>query len=157
MKELKPYAENNKFILYNTKTVKQLFTNIKDKDEKMRKSNVVYKIKCNFCESVYVGQTKQYLQKRVGQHKYDCKMHNINKTEKTALASHRFKENHTFNFEETKIVDIEQNWYKRNISEMIHIELDNNNINYKTDTQNLNSFYKSILTKYKLINSNRLI
>lgn len=45
-----------------------------------------------------MGQTKQYLRSRVKQHDYDCKLGNIDKFNKTALAFHPFNEGHNFNF-----------------------------------------------------------
>lgn len=139
-------------VFYNGKTIKNLFTKLKDKDDTLLQSNVIYKINCKGCDSCYIGQTKQYLKNRVYQHKYDCNITNINKTEKTALAHHHFdSENHNFNFDEIRIMDKENNWYKRNISEMIQIELNTNNINFKTDTNGLNPFYKALLHKYRKI------
>jgi len=97
-----------------------------------------------------VGQTRQYLHKRVYQHKNSCHITKINKPEKTALAKHHFdKENHHFDFINVEILDKECNWYKRNISEMIQIQMNDKNINYKTDVRNLNPIYKSILSNYK--------
>ncbi|XP_044753711.1 uncharacterized protein LOC123313079 [Coccinella septempunctata] len=43
----------------------------------------------------------------------------------------------------------EENWLKRNISEMIQIKL-NDTVNNRTDTQNLSSIYANILHSYKL-------
>jgi len=147
--EFKKFGHRN-LVFYNPKTVKSLFTNLKDKDDKELQSNVIYKIDCKNCDGCYIGQTKQYLKKRVYQHKYDCNIVNIDKTEKTALPQHHFdQENHVFNFDEVSIMDKEPNWFKRNVGEMIQIEINTNNINFKTDALKLNPIYKSILHKYR--------
>lgn len=146
----KNFTTNEKIIFYKTKTINNLFTKLKDQEDKLHQSNLIYKINCNDCNSCYIGQTKQFLKNRLTQHKYDCKITNINKEGKTALAHHHFSmENHNFNFDDVTILDKEKNWLKRNISEMVFIEINKNNINFKTDTQNLNPFYKSLLNNYK--------
>ena len=83
------------------------------------------------------------------QHQNDCKPEKIVKTAKTALASHHFDTSHRFVFNETKILDSEPNWVKRNISEMVHIRL-NDTVNHRTDTQGLSKVYNNILNKFKL-------
>lgn len=84
------------------------------------------------------------LKKRIDQHRNDCKPTNAQKSNTTALAEHHFKTGHNFKFDTATILDIEDNWYKRNVSEMYHIA-NNNKINYRTDTKNLNSIYNEIL------------
>ncbi|KAI4478519.1 hypothetical protein M0804_011842 [Polistes exclamans] len=64
-------------------------------------------------------QTKQKLKKRLEQHKNDCKSTNAQKSNITALAEHHFITGHKFKFDETDILDREDNWYKRNISERL--------------------------------------
>ncbi|XP_057324626.1 GATA zinc finger domain-containing protein 14-like [Microplitis mediator] len=124
---------------YNLKTVGLLFTKSKDQVPKGKQSELVYKITCE-CGKSYVGQTKQLLHKRVYQHKHDCKPMNILKPQKTALAKHHFDTGHNFNFNNVEILDMESNYLKKNISEMIcnHLE---DTINMKSDTNNLSNLY----------------
>jgi len=139
-----------KLVFYNIKTVNKLFTKIKDKVPYNYNSNLIYKINCKDCDLGYIGQTKQYLHKRVYQHKYDCKLTNINKTDKTALASHHFELQHYFDFDNVEILDKEPNYFKRNLSEMIQICINKDKcVNFRTDTENLSSLYKGIIDKYK--------
>ncbi|KAI4494771.1 hypothetical protein M0804_000972 [Polistes exclamans] len=72
---------------------------------------------------------------------------------KNSLAEHHFKTGHIFKFDETKILDKEDNWNKSNISEMYHIT-NNNTVNFRTDTNNLNSTYNEIL-KFNYHNKTR--
>ena len=139
-----------KLVFYNIKTVNKLFTKIKDKVPYNYNSNLIYKINCKDCDLGYIEQTKQYLHKRVYQHKYDCKLTNINKTDKTALASHHFELQHYFDFDNVEILDKEHNYFKRNLSEMIQICINKDKcVNFRTDTENLSSLYKGIIDKYK--------
>ena len=66
---------------------------------------------------------------------------------KTALAHHHFDTGHQFDFENVRVLDYEQNYKKRIVSEMIHINLCDS-VNLKTDTQNLSNIYSNILKKY---------
>ncbi|KAI4475426.1 hypothetical protein M0804_014325 [Polistes exclamans] len=99
---------NVKLVFYNLVKIKSIYTKLKDKDNKLEQSNLVYKIPCE-CEQCYVGQTKQKLKKRLDQHRNDSKPRNAQKTNTTALAEHHFKTGHIFKFDETKILDKEDN------------------------------------------------
>ncbi|KAI4485278.1 hypothetical protein M0804_006783 [Polistes exclamans] len=143
---------NVKLVFYNLGKINSIYTKLKDKDDKLEQSNLVYKIPCE-CEKCYVGQTKQKLKKRLDQHRNDSKPKNAQKTNTTALAEHHFKIGHIFKFDETKILDKEDNWYKRNISKMYDIT-NNNTVNFRTDTNNLNRTYNDIL-KFNYHNKTR--
>ncbi|KAI4476044.1 hypothetical protein M0804_013913 [Polistes exclamans] len=134
---------NVKLVFYNLVKINSIYTKLKDRVDKLEQSNLVYKIPC-VCDKCYIGQTKQKLKKRLEQHKNDCKPINAQKSNITALAEHHFSTGHNFKFDETNILDKEDNWYKRNISEMYHIT-NNNTVNYRTDTNNLNNIYNEIL------------
>lgn len=144
---------NCKLVFYNIKTTNTLFSRLKDKTLPSEESNLIYKIDCKNCEKCYIGQTKQFLQKRLKQHEYDCKITNCNKLEKTALALHHFTDNHQFDFKNAKILDKEINFTKRNLSEMIYITLHNNTTNMRSDTLGLSSVYKGILMKYRSLSN----
>lgn len=138
--------DKHKLAVYNIHTTEKLFSKLKDKVQDGEKTNVIYKINCMDCEGVYIGQTKQHLYKRIGQHKNDTKIKNgVMQIDRTALCKHRFQNDHKFDFENVKILDVENVKFKRNISEMIYITLDKNSVNERSDTQNLNKFYKSLL------------
>ncbi|KAI4492377.1 hypothetical protein M0804_002168 [Polistes exclamans] len=115
--------------------INSIYTKLKDRVDKLEQSNLVYKIPC-VCDKCYIGQTKQKLKKRLDQHKNDCKPMNAQKSNITALAEHHFSTGHNFKFDETNILDKEDNWYKRNISEMYHIT--NNNTERPLEFVNYN-------------------
>ena len=52
--------------------------------------------------------------------------------------------NHNFNWETIKILDIEDNYYKRLISEMLYINANDNIFNRKEDIQFLSEIYKNL-------------
>ena len=135
-----------KLAFYNINTTKQLYTKLKDKNTPEEISSVVYSIPCLNCNKKYIGQSKQYALKRIKQHKQSCNAININKSERTALADHHFKEGHNLDFNNYSILDIENNYKKRLISEMINIKI-NNSINKKADTDNLSKVYDILINQ----------
>ena len=44
-----------------------------------------------------------------------------------------------------QILDSDTHWYRRNISEMLHIKSTNNTLNKQIDTEKLNKIYDKIL------------
>ena len=66
----------------------------------------------------------------------------------SVISEHRLQENHTFDWENVEILDFEPNNNKRLISEMIHINEQQNGINLKTDTDLLDDCYISIFNRF---------
>ena len=56
-------------------------------------TDVIYKIPCNDCEDVFIGETKLLLSERLNQHARDVRQ----RKENTALAKHAVEEGHNFN------------------------------------------------------------
>jgi len=118
----------------------------KDKIERSNRCNVVYKIDCNDCEASYVGQTKRRLITRIREHKKD-----INKKSGTrsVISSHRMQD-HEFDWAGVHILDNEPSWYKRIISEIMHIKMQPNGLNKQSDTEMLSDSYYPIIQHLKL-------
>lgn len=95
------------------------FTKLKDQTPLQEKSSVVYKIECKDCDKVYIGQTKQKMRSRNYGHKSKVREQQGN----GGLASHALEHNHVFDFDGTKILEQESNYYKRRVLEGIHIFL----------------------------------
>ncbi|KYN21863.1 hypothetical protein ALC57_05757 [Trachymyrmex cornetzi] len=114
----------------------------KDIIKKEDQSNVVYKINCQDCESTYIGQTKRKLRTRIKEHKNDYKkpMNNL-----SVVSRHILEFNHAMDWDNTNIVDSEQSYYKRMISEMIHIKKQKNSLNKQSDTERLPDVYIPII------------
>lgn len=138
-----------------TNTLQKLFTNLKSKIDKNDKSNVIYKITClgnktEKCNNKYIGTTKSKLKTRISQHKSDIKLLDKNKTlQKTALATHCAKHNHTPNFDTVQIIDQENNYKKRLMLETLHIvnTPTNERLNYKCDSEHLAHSFRYLIEK----------
>lgn len=85
-------------------------------------SNVVYQIPCNDCPKVYIGQTSQYVHKRMDGHKFNSK-------EVTALKQHVNNERHSFDFDDVKILCHEESLLVRLNLESLNILKQENAVN----------------------------
>lgn len=130
-----PY--NIKLSHKNSNNLKQFFTKIKDPVPITKQTHTVYKIPCNNCDSVYIGQTSQHLSERLNGHKYS--------QNSTALKKHSLNTGHKFNFNNTQILNKEQNTKSRNVLELIQIKKHQNAVNDKNEIANLSKIFYSII------------
>lgn len=128
---------------YNQKTVKSLYTILKDPIQKTLKSNVVYQLSCQDCHGIYVGQTSQWVKNRINLHRSDIR----SGKDRCALATHAHNLDHQIDFENVEILKTENNYHKRLIHEMIQINKRENSINKKSDTKKLSNIYSYLLEK----------
>ncbi|XP_044744802.1 uncharacterized protein LOC123306745 isoform X2 [Coccinella septempunctata] len=128
-------------VSYYNKTVKSLFSRLKDIDPPMRQSGLVYGVGCSNCDAIYVGQTCQYFGSRLRQHQLDCKR----QSEATALSQHAKNEGHLFDFENAKILTKETNWFKRSFKEMLLIRKHPNSVNSRSDIGSLSIAYSNLI------------
>ncbi|KYM97737.1 hypothetical protein ALC62_11566 [Cyphomyrmex costatus] len=108
------------------------------------KKNVVYRIKCNDCDVTHVGQTRRKLKTRVNEHRSHI---HWNTSSRSVITDHRLEHNHEFDWNNVDILDCENFYHKRLISEMICIKTQRNSLNLKTDTEGLDQSYADILDK----------
>ena len=114
----------------------------KDKVKKDELSNVVYKINCKDCNYSYVGQTKRKLKTRLKEYINDVKKP-INSL--SVISNHRIDTDHMMDCGNTKILDSERAYYKRLISEMIHIKTQEKGLNKQSDTERFPDLYLPLL------------
>ncbi|XP_062710829.1 uncharacterized protein LOC134288912 [Aedes albopictus] len=144
------------------RTIKTIHTKVKFPTSKEDKSNIIYKIPCNNCESCYIGMTKNSLRKRLAGHKS-----NINKLEKmlnenhtntaltalaettTALIKHCIQSQHKFDLDRTEIIDHSNKTTTLPFLEMCHITNTNHTVNKRTDVEGLNTTYAALLHSIK--------
>lgn len=152
----------------NIKTNQNLFSKTKDKIKKTEESNLIYRIPCKNCPSVYIGQTGRHLNTRLKEHnadsiKYKLKqitnqinIETVNTTSpisspnKSALVLHSIDKNHDFNFDETKIINRHSNIKKRLVLEACEIITEEKACNLRSDVEGLSVVYTDILKKYRL-------
>ncbi|XP_077282634.1 uncharacterized protein LOC143908746 [Temnothorax americanus] len=107
-----------------------------------KETNVVYQIDCENCKASYILQTKRHLETRIKEHCNDIKKHDSNFS---VVSKHRIHNDHNFKWSDPKILHKECNMKMREIAEMFFTKKYNNNtINLKKDTENLNSVITSV-------------
>lgn len=132
------------------KTIGSILSKLKDKDEQLKMSNVVYSIPCIHCEGVYVGQTSRVLKERITSHRSDCRL----KKTTCALSQHFVDKGHDFDFNNPKVLCNESIYNKRLFLEMVEILLQPNAINKRTDINDLSVIYSNVLTLNNYHNRN---
>lgn len=140
-------SDNTKLAFKNKKTVGTLFSKTKDPIDLGKAKNVVYDIPCQpSCGKKYIGQTKNFLSKRVETHKNDCEK--AVTPYSTALNVHSKETGHKFQFNSAKVLGTEPNLFKRDILEMLHIKRNiDTTVNFRTDVNNLNKCYSGLIKK----------
>ncbi|XP_055918356.1 uncharacterized protein LOC129950440 [Eupeodes corollae] len=125
----------------SNQTIRHLFTKLKTKIDRDKRTDVIYKINCKgkpdeTCNLCYIGTTKQFLRQRLSNHKSDIKNNNL---AKTALAAHSIDKGHFPDFDGVKVLQTEKHTSKRYTLETLHILNNKNNMNRKQDTQCISS------------------
>ena len=78
---------------------------------------------------------------------HESNIRSINKN-LSVISEHRIDNNHDFYWKNVKILDKEPNYFKRLVSEMIHIKKEDKTINKQTDTTNLNAIYDKCINYF---------
>jgi hypothetical protein len=139
-----------------------IYKSMKDKDNKWLQSSLIYSIPCKGnvkkkekCKKKYIGQTRQYAKKRIGNHKSSsnkflrCKKNKdytgmLNAVGNSALIKHMMDYNHEFDFDNTSIVQKSISARKLNFLEMFHIQCEDS-CNQRSDVKNLSLAYSGLL------------
>ena len=111
---------------YSKDTLRKSLSHPKDPISVELQNNVVYKIPCNDCNAIYIGESKRSLKTRSKEHQYAVR---AGHTDKNEIADHCWEHGHRFDFEKKSVIDRESNWHARKIKESIHSLHDRNHIN----------------------------
>ena len=90
-------------------TLRQLLTNVKDKDEPNDRQGAVYKIKCCDCQASYIGKTGRNLNIRLTEHKRATKNGDVN----NHIAEHHLHTNHRIDWDSAECVTYSTDYYKQ--------------------------------------------
>lgn len=149
---IKVYSEDVQLAYKSKNSLNGVFSKLKDPIPQLKKTNVVYRIPCmgnvefgEKCAFSYIGQTKQYLERRIRNHEYDLRKSIDASTPKTALMDHYHSAGHYPDFKATKVIDTQQHYGKRLTLEALHIYTHDNTINLKRDCDDVSQIYCAIL------------
>ena len=90
-------------------TLRQLLTNVKDKDEPNDKQGAVYKIKCCDCQASYIGETGRNLNIQLTEHKWVTKNGYVN----NHIAEHYLHTYHRIDWDSAECITYITDYYKR--------------------------------------------
>jgi len=114
----------------------------KDSNNLFNNNNVVYEISCSDCNASYVGQTKRQLKTRIKEH---CNNYKLLSSNPSVITEHMLNYSHSFDWNNVEILDTKANYYKRLVSEMLHIKKQSNDLNAHKDTELLDNSYFEVL------------
>ena len=92
-----------------TQTLRQLLTNVKDKDNPNDRQGAVYKIKCCDCQVTYIGETGRNLNKRLTEHKRATRNGDLNNN----IAEHHLQTNHRIDWDSAECVIYSSDYYQQ--------------------------------------------
>ena len=96
-------------------TLRQLLTNVKDKDEPKDRQGAVYKIKCCDCQATYIGETGRNLNVRLTEHRRATRNGDLNDN----IAEHHLQTNHRIDWDSAECVTYSTNYYQRIVLERL--------------------------------------
>ena len=142
-------------------TIKQLLVHPKDKVSKEDKTGVVYQIPCNACNLTYIGETGRKFGTRLKEHQKDvetmtqqvytrsAKKTSEKQYNKSAITDHANIHNHLIDWNNSKVLERENNWKVRKIKESIWVRKEGVSMNRDEGGHQLSHLYDPILTSNK--------
>jgi len=110
----------------------RICSGLKDVIPMENKTGVVYEIDCNDCQASYIGETLRSIKTRIEEHK----RHSRNgRFDLSAVAEHSIFNNHTIDWEGSKIIGREDRWHARKIKEALLISKHNPTMNKDKGTE----------------------
>ncbi len=89
----------------------------KDKTPPQQACGIVYQIGCGDCKATYIGESGRQLRTRLQEHKKSVAAGNSS----SALSEHQLDSRHNINWDSTRIIDRETEYFPRKVREAIHI------------------------------------
>ena len=102
----------------------------------------VYKIKCEECDAMYVGETERSLKARFNEHRRPSSM-----TSEVPKHIHVDHPQHSVKFENIEVLTTEPRWFERGVKEAIYIRALNPSLNRDGWRYNLPPVWDNIIKK----------
>ena len=100
-------------------TLREALVQTKESKPEWKKKGVVYQVPCTKCDSVYSGETRRTLEKRLSEHKGAVTRHDV----KNGIAVHAWTKQHKVDLQAVTVKHVEINHTKRKTIEVLHIHL----------------------------------
>ena len=108
-----------------TTTLRQLLTNVKDRDEPINRQDTVYKINCFDCQASYIGETGRNLNTRLTEHKRATRNGDAN----NHIAVHHQLTNHNIDWDSAQCLTYSTNYFQRLTLESWYTNLEQTPLN----------------------------
>ena len=132
-------------------TLRDLLTNVKDKDEPINRQGTVYRISCTDCKATYIGETGRNLNTRLTEHKRATRNGDI----RNHISEHHRQTKHDINWDSAECISHSTNYYQRLTLESWYTNLERKPLNR---CQQLPAPYKRLIDDIKRNRTNnRLI
>ena len=118
---------------YNS--IRSHLMHLKDKIPMEEKAGLVYLIQCGDCNAKYVSETKRKLNKRIKEHHKPS----------SPVGHHIQYNDHTFEKDNVKVLQLESDWFRRGVAEAIHIETEKPTLNRDRGRHTLPVIYREIV------------
>ena len=125
-----------------TNTLRQLLVKPKDPVNKENVVGPVYKIKCEECDAVYIGETERSLKARFSEHRRPSST-----TSEVSKHIHVDHPQHSVELENTEVLTTEPRWFKKGVKAAIYIRALNPSLNRGGGRYNLPPVWDNIIKK----------
>ena len=107
-----------------SRTIRNSLACIKNRIPPEKRKGVVYKIPCQDCDQVYVGEMGRTLKRRIAEHKFAVRK----KDEDNGIAVHVSKSKHKIDWENADITGSEPWYWRRRVKEALRIRAHGNTV-----------------------------
>ena len=118
-------------------TIRSLLVAPKDKADKKDKCGTVYHVSCKDCTSSYVGESARPLKVRLNEHEKPS----------SPVGEHSAAPGHDIDWDGVKVLDKEDNWFKRGVKEAIQIRRTGSDLNKDKGRHHLPRIYNRLLSR----------
>ena len=122
-------------------TIRQFVVNPKDPVPKDKVCGAVYYVPCNDCDASYIGETERQVKKRLQEHQRPS-----NKS--SPVVQHHKSTGHKVNVKNIRILEKEDNWFRRGIKEAIYIRANNSSLNRDQGRHHLPAVYNRTIRSH---------
>ena len=118
-----------------TNTIRAKLVHPKDKVDRLDQAGVVYKIQCNDCPDVYVGETERRLNARYKEHHRSS----------SPVGLHMEQRRHSMDESSVSVLHREVDWFRRGVAEAVQIQREAPTLNRGRERHILPAIYQELL------------
>ena len=118
-----------------TNTLRAKLVHPKDKTDRLDQAGVVYKIQCNDCPELYVGETERRLNTRFKEHHRSS----------SPVGVHVEQRRHSIDEGSVSVLHRESDWFRRGVAEAVFIQREAPTLNQGRERHTLPTIYQELL------------